>query len=121
MHRCTQLSMDAQSHAQCQCLARMHRQAAGRPAVENHRNRTLVCVIVYDVEDDLDARGMQGLHQLLELAAGGKGATAVRREARHRRKEVDVRIAPHVHHVILQQTAPVQMHNGSISVLRFLK
>lgn len=69
---------------------------------------TFVSVIVYDVQDDLDAGSMQRGDQLLELQSGCKGTASARSKARHRRKEVDVRVTPHVHHVVPGIFRPLQ-------------
>ena len=87
--------------------------------------RAFVGVVVHDVQDDLDAGLVQRAHQLLELGARGKGAAAVRRKARHWRKEVDVRVAPHVDHVVLHSPAahlaPVSVWHASQRAQRQLR
>mmetsp|Transcript_1907 Transcript_1907/g.4738 ORF Transcript_1907/g.4738 Transcript_1907/m.4738 type:complete len:412 (-) Transcript_1907:1781-3016(-) len=69
----------------------------------------LGCVIVHDIQNDLNAGLVQRLDHLLELARSGHRATSICGKATHGRKKVHVGVSPDVDHVVPRVGASLKL------------
>lgn len=78
--------------------------------------RALIGVVVHNVQDDLDAGGVQRAYQPLEFVRSRKRAATVGSKPSHRCEKVDMRVTPDVDHMVPRVGRPLHSSAGRVKL-----